>query len=262
MRKDNLSIQGSILTWLGISGGIITMFSNFQTLINLADWARVISTKWASFINCLWSHFFHFFKIEIHVTAQFQITMALAMVSMAIGAYLTNSVSSSVKEEWSLRASNVFRKNILLAVLLFCLAIFLGNNVISFVNWSEHPAIYFSIFVYVFYVVYGLSIFVGVSHWPLRAGITATFSAIFFSVVFQKAAETLPSFEKGHDLNSVLIGAGFSILAAILTLLIAPPIQFAKRLIFLLLGIFILLGMNELSKFEIDLTPNTNDVRS
>lgn len=260
MKKDGLAIHGSILTWLAITCGIITMFSNFQTIVNLADWARIITSNWGDFLNWGWSHVFQFFKIEIHVTAQFQITMAIVMISMAIGAFLTNSFDR--KEKWPIKISNVFRINILIAILLYCFATFLANNVVSYINWQEHTVHYYTLFLYSFYVVYGLSIFVGVCHWPMKAAITATFSAIFFSIVFQTAAESIPEFEKDFGSRSMFIGAGFSIIAAMLTLLIAPPMQFAKRLVFLLLGIFILLGLNEVSKLKIDLTPNIEKFRS
>ena len=130
MKKDGLAIQGSILTWLAITCGIITMFSNFQTIVNLADWARIITSNWGDFLNWGWSHVFQFFKIKIHVTAQFQITMAIVMISMAIGAYLTNSFDR--KEKWPIKISNVFRINILIAILLYCFATFLANNVVSY----------------------------------------------------------------------------------------------------------------------------------
>ena len=104
-----------------------------------------------------------------------------------------------------------------------------------------------------FYGVYAAAIFIGLCHWPLFAAITGTVGAVIFSEAFQSAAIAVHSSPRAHEMMSLVIGTEFTIFAGILVLCLAPPSKFAKRVWFLVIGLGILIGMNELSKLGIDI---------
>jgi TIR domain-containing protein len=60
------TIRLQSLTWAGIIGGSVTIFSNLRGFLNLADWARWIVTHWHEWTQALWTAAFSWIGIHIH----------------------------------------------------------------------------------------------------------------------------------------------------------------------------------------------------
>src|SRR5262249_15321894 len=43
-----------LLTWIGIVGGALTLFSNLSAVLKLADWARVLVQNWKEWTHAFW----------------------------------------------------------------------------------------------------------------------------------------------------------------------------------------------------------------
>src|SRR5262245_19976576 len=43
-----------LLTWLGIVGGALTLFTNLRSVLNLADWANVLVQHWREWTHAFW----------------------------------------------------------------------------------------------------------------------------------------------------------------------------------------------------------------
>ena len=60
------TIRLQLLTWAGIIGGSVTIFSNLRGFLNLADWARWIVTHWHESTQAFWTAAFSWIGIHIH----------------------------------------------------------------------------------------------------------------------------------------------------------------------------------------------------
>jgi hypothetical protein len=53
------------LTWIGMVGGTITLFTNIRGIFDLADWARWVVTHWHLWSHHVWSYLFGWLRISI-----------------------------------------------------------------------------------------------------------------------------------------------------------------------------------------------------
>lgn len=250
---SDLNIKGATYSSLGIFGGALTIFSNLETVLKFADWARRITSTWNSFLEFVWSHILTFINIKLHVSTQFQVSMAVSMILMALGAYFVEKNSQSNEKPWKIKIGNVLRWNVILAIFVYSLSIYLSSYFLSYFDIKIDTLNKYYLYLFIFYLCYAIAIFVGVSHWPVSAAIVTTLSAIIISHIFQSAAEKLSGSNLVVDDFSLIFGACFSIVAAIFTLLIAPPRLFSQRLVYLLIIIGFLVCLNQISIWEINL---------
>src|SRR5262245_15143065 len=59
------SARYTVITWFGIIGSTITIFSNLEGVLKLASWARWIATYWTIWITEFWSWPFRWLGITI-----------------------------------------------------------------------------------------------------------------------------------------------------------------------------------------------------
>jgi hypothetical protein len=240
------------LSWLGVLGGTLSAFSNLETLLKLADWARWLVSTWNQWVNRAWDIVLAVFHFDILPHARFQITMALMIIFMAIGTRLSTDLAD---REWSPGIGNLIRLNVVVAVGLYIFhswffsAFFTIERLKSSSRWVyDHQD-------WLHYGVYAAAIFVGVAHWPLFAAVTATIAAVAFSEGFQRAANSLPNTSAANEQLSSLLGGGISIFAGLLVLYLAPPKEFSYRIWQLVIGLALLFALNELSKSALDIAP-------
>src|SRR5262245_58523752 len=54
-----------VLTWVGIVGGALTLFGNFDAVLKLADWARVLVQHWKEWSHAFWVWAFGWLGIHV-----------------------------------------------------------------------------------------------------------------------------------------------------------------------------------------------------
>jgi len=60
------AVRLQFLTWAGIVGGAITIFSSLRGLINLSDWARWIVTHWHEWTQAFWATALSWIGVHVH----------------------------------------------------------------------------------------------------------------------------------------------------------------------------------------------------
>jgi hypothetical protein len=58
------TLRYQVLTWVGIVGGGITLFTNLQGVLNLADWARWLAIAWHNWTEAFWQTAFGWLGIS------------------------------------------------------------------------------------------------------------------------------------------------------------------------------------------------------
>ena len=245
------AILSPILSWGGIVGGAITVFSNLQTLLDLAGWARLLVANWSAWLNVGWSFLFARFNLHLVPSVRSQLTMCAAIIMMAIGSFLSNRNRSN----WSPGIHNIIRPNVGIAVAIFVTHAWFFSYYIAQVDAQTLPAWFWRYHSLALYGIYAIALLVGLLHWPMLPAIIATAGGLLFSEAFQSAAGALQPDPQAEESVSVAIGTACSVIAGLIVLGLAPPIAFAKRVIFLLAGLIVLIGLNELSKLGLTVSP-------
>jgi hypothetical protein len=58
-------LQFQALTWIGIVGSAITVFGGVSTMLDLADWARVLVQNWDEWNQMVWAWIFSLIKVKV-----------------------------------------------------------------------------------------------------------------------------------------------------------------------------------------------------
>jgi hypothetical protein len=95
-------VRGSVISWLGIVGGAITLFGNLQAVVDLADWARWIVLHYRLWIFVFWDWIFYYLQININRELIPYLTLAVSQILISIGAKLGSRENS--KEDFSASA--------------------------------------------------------------------------------------------------------------------------------------------------------------
>jgi hypothetical protein len=95
------SLRGPILSWLGIVGGAITIFGNLEALVDMAEWARWIVSRWHDLISKFWLGLFLRLHWRLNPALVPYFTLGAALILIAIGARLTTSAERRNKHDWS-----------------------------------------------------------------------------------------------------------------------------------------------------------------
>jgi len=87
------AVRYEFLTWLGIVGGAVTLFSHLKGVIQLADWANVIVKRWSEWTHAAWVWLFSWIKLEISPELAQFLTFFLFAFSTIAGARIASMLS-------------------------------------------------------------------------------------------------------------------------------------------------------------------------
>ncbi len=87
-------LRYAALTWFGIIGGAITLFTSLKGLVTLADWARLLVEHWTEWTHAIWSWVASFLKIELPAEWSPVLTFLLFVTSTIFGTSLASKQSS------------------------------------------------------------------------------------------------------------------------------------------------------------------------
>tara|TARA_E500000318_G_scaffold72204_1_gene66847 strand:+ start:326 stop:1084 length:759 start_codon:yes stop_codon:yes gene_type:complete len=244
------SIKHSAFTWIGILGGVLTLLSNIQGILDLAKWADWVIVLWRDLLTVTISNLIHLFGIQIFPTATSMIAMALFVSFIGAGARIENKLKLKTKENWPILWENIFNKRMLLAISLYSLHIILATlslhvqNIVTF--YLAHP---YTLTV-VFHFLYVASIVIGLRGWPLWSSLTVALSMILFSFIFRYSTYTTADPNISETASTIIAGT-FAVFCGLIVVGIAPPIAFTKRIIFMVIGVFILTILSQINKLNI-----------
>src|SRR5262245_58309478 len=109
-------LRFQVLTWAGILGGSLTLFSNFRSLISLADWARWVVVHWQEWTHYLWNIAFGWLGIHVPPSITPILSLTLFIALLLIGTNLRTSHRVGVKDVgYFLTLSGVYIASILAA---------------------------------------------------------------------------------------------------------------------------------------------------
>ena len=82
------SLRYQVLTWVGVVGGAITLFTNLDSVLRMADWARWLVTHWHDWMHASWEWVFAWIGIRIDPEISLLLSFLAFMLSLSIGIWL------------------------------------------------------------------------------------------------------------------------------------------------------------------------------
>lgn len=246
------AVRQSMVSWLGIFGGAMTLLSNLQGILDLAKWANWIASSWSQLVEPIVLGAIALLGVRVASDAGMLIAMAVFVAAVAVGARLENSVRMSDAEVWPVSWHNVFNLRVLTALCLYGSQVALVSVALSVPSIYQIYATYPTLYTMFFTGLYVLAIIVGLRGWPISHSVTVAFCLLLFSNVFAYSSTSQgddPSISYGL---STAIAAGFAVGCGLTIVAVAPPRTFTRRLLFMTIGTAIIVLLSELSKLGIE----------
>ena len=255
-----------LLTWVGIVGGAVSLFTNLGAVLKLADWARVLVEHWKEWTHAFWMWVFGWMGINLpqfwSAVLSFMVFWSFLTIGQAIRFGLiihnpqTNYQERSFPPDDSWRIALCFA--LLITVPLFAMGFVnpLLTGLPTYIIWKG----------VIFRDLRGTAL-------DLVAMIAAQIVMVLcarhrlyavFSVLLISTFYLIITFSQITGLTMPISGFPYSgrlfffmempVILAVILLLTAPAKAVTRRLIFLALGLLLLIALNELSKLGLDLT--------
>jgi hypothetical protein len=243
------TLRLQVLTWVGIIGGSLTLFSNFRNLIGLADWARWIIVHWQAWTHQFWSLVFKWFHVTVSIAAAHSLSFIVFLVLLFTGVALRGERVASWRKA-TLRFAMYLAVNFVAFVALAIIELVYGDGLLG--SWlpmlskAEKDNILVVTAVIVPAIV--TSLFGGPSG-RLQRAMMASMLSIFALIILLLPAVN-DSVDHGSALGMALVATAilFSYPVAVAAFMSFGPVQaLNRRLMFLTLGTISLIVLNQLS---------------
>ncbi len=86
------SVRLQFLTWTGIIGGAVTIFSSLRGLVNLADWARWIVSHWHEWTQGFWTAALSWIGWHVHPAFAPSLSFTVFLVMVVVGTVLRSKM--------------------------------------------------------------------------------------------------------------------------------------------------------------------------
>jgi TIR domain len=243
-----------VLTWVGIVGGALTLFTNLGSVLKLADWARVLVEHWREWTHEFWLWAFGW--LGIHVPLQWTPVLSLLL----FGSLLTIGQAFQFKRYAKAKPSidnyheqRCFQLNFRRLCIYFLVGlpaglILTGVVGITLIYPSGLPKEVAHSMMFLPPLVLILLWSRASLHAALSAGLVFMFFMIIAMVQFNRIDFTY------IDITPIFVAVVLVWALPLILLSVAPAKAISRRLIFLALGLLLLIALNELSKLGVDLT--------
>ncbi len=231
------SIVATVVSWLGILGGVLTVFGHLQGVFGLSEWGRWIASHWQSWMMAFWGDFLGMSHAAWADTGTILVDMpfVVCLSLIAIASRFTQSSDAEVSVRRKLYS-------------LIAGATLLASWYVAVIYLSQRGV---EIGVPAFFIVDWFVAFLMVSHWPYRQAVLSASAVTILLVLLLVASNGLV---EATNLQMAAEVALMSALGAIV-IFVARPSVFTRQICFLLFLVAVLVVASELSKFGVSLEP-------
>jgi hypothetical protein len=256
------------LQWFGIGGAALTLFTGLRSLVTMAAWANWFTTHWQQWNAAFWRYVLSFFHLGIGHDAASILTFYVFVAAIAVSARRESVEAAARGEETSgLWRSGLRSKigavalNIALVFGIYMVVLLLSGGAYfretvarAVAAFNSDKGTIESLVVFAIIIVATVVLFI--LHPRLRKnGIVANgiylicFSAILIIKVAVPLARPETDIENGVVAGLLVLLVGVMPVAL---LMMAHIRAVNRRLVFLLIGLAVLIGLNEASRLSLD----------
>jgi hypothetical protein len=232
------------LSWWGIIGGALTLFTALKTTIGLADWARWLVEHWHELTHAFWIWAFGW--LGIHLPPEWTPVLSfLLFASLLTVGQAVKFNNQPIADKYRGRSFRLMSWRTLFYIILSPVVFaVMGEVVLRSYDWLILVP-FVGITIPLFIVFSLLSVLVLLARDRLNTAITIFIMPVFWKVIV---------FGNSVDNDEVVwVELGMIFLFPLILLSVAPAKAVSHRLIFLALGLLLLIALNELSKLGLDL---------
>jgi hypothetical protein len=245
-------LKWELLTWWGIIGGAVTLFSVYSAARTLAPWARMLVEHWKGWTHTLWVWAFGWMGIRLPPewtpVLSFLLFCSLLTVGQAVQFHRT--ITNQSPYMYDGKAFELFSWRTLLCFILLSAAYLWPTYILTSIPKNQ-LSLSVALMVITWIIAPQIILVLFARH-RLHSAVSILLMFIFYLII---ALDQLSELSGKMDVGTVIAG---SILLAsfspLILLSVAPAKAISRRLIFLALGLLLLIALNELSKLALDLT--------
>jgi competence protein ComGC len=246
-----------VLTWVGIVGGALTLFTNLGAVLKLADWARLLVQHWKEWTHAFWLWTFGW--LGIHLAPEWTPPLSFLLFALLLAVGQAVKFKSTTKGKTTVAQGKSFQ---LISwrtgfCLVSILAIFLLVYIVSIIDspnfFADETTLNTTQKVAACLLLCPQVMVVLFSRHRLHASLSVLLLFVFFWIIIVTPYQSM-----GASATHTTLAGVSTILSTwfipLIILSVAPAKAISRRLIFLGLGLLLLIALNELSKLGLDAT--------
>src|SRR5215472_14953545 len=239
-----------VLTWVGIVGGALTLFTNLGAVLKLADWAGILVQHWKEWTHAFWVWAFGW--LGIHVPPEW--TPVLSFFSFGLLLTIGQAVkfNSTLKNQPDVDKYSEKSFQLISHTTLLCFVSILAIVISSLAIFTFGSSLTDVIIAYIGVLIAPGVIIVLFAKDKVHAALSVLLITIFCWII---AISPILTWMELLDYDASAPGSTAVPMQWALPLIllsVAPAKAISRRLIFLALGLLLLIALNELSKFGLD----------
>jgi hypothetical protein len=257
-----------LLTWVGIVGGALTLFTNLDAVLKLAGWAHVLVENWKEWTHASWVWAFGW--LGIHLPPEWTPVLSFLLFGSLLTIGQAVKFNRTIKKEPLVDKYDSRSFQLKSRRTLFCLGLIIVSLIPALVLFVDYTLLNYTLIsmimhlsgktqniivvgIFIVSVITPPIIIVLFARHRLRAALSVFLIIIFCGIVVIRPLISL-DVTYARFPTAVLTAAVITLVLPIILLSIAPAKAISRRLIFLALGLLLLIALNELSKLGLDLT--------
>jgi hypothetical protein len=257
-----------LLTWLGIIGGVLTLFTNISATLKLADWARLLVDNWKQWTHAFWLWVFGWLGIHLPPAWTPLLSFLVFGTFLAMGQalkfrktinqptlynYDDKSFRLLSRRTWFCLVSIVISLTPMIAYALTFA--FLPEKVIS----PEAGWLPPNLDLVLYSLRFGppvITVLYSKQKWYATG--TVSLVTIFFNII---AANPLSAINANFISSPIPVCTAFAVASVLplILLIVAPALAVTRRLMFLAICLVLLIALNELSNLRDVLAPKLHE---
>jgi hypothetical protein len=247
------------LSWFGIFGTAITLFTGLKGVIELADWARWLIDHWVNFAHMVWKYVFGFLGITIPRIQAVTLSFLFFCTAMVVGSRVRPVAGNTP----NVSAPKPTIRQILLVIACAPLAFVIVGLIEltvegQLVKWAGSAIVTLPVSILQYAIAQGAMFETIRRLLKIPAidafGMCGLFMAIFFLLFVLPMRDARPSSADSYQflfmLEMLLL---IPIVPPIVMLLVGRPRPLLIRLSLAVVGLVVLLALNKLSTLGLDL---------
>jgi hypothetical protein len=246
------TIRLQVLTWTGIIGGAVTIFSSLRGLFNLADWAHWIVSHWHEWTQAFWASALSWIGLHVHPAFAPPLSFTVFLVMVVVGTVLrTETPAYSDGRSRVTRSKAQLLKSIAarVGIYLICCVVFFAIAAAATFN---HVDSNYMVALLATFAVAPLAPIIWASQERLQCLALAVLLTLFWITL--AVVPLVPIAAKISDADHLALGAS-GIFSAMLVPVgviaiesLAPVKSINQRLLFLATGALLLVALNAMSR--------------
>jgi TIR domain len=240
-----------LLTWVGIVGGALTLFGNLDAVLKLADWARVLVDHWKEWTHAFWLWAFSWLGIHLPPgwTPLLSFLLFGSLLTIGQAVQFQRTKNQSIVDKYRSKSFQLISWRMLLCILVISVGFFgWGAVLVEFFSIRYEEQLLGVIF---FVPPLAIPVIMFARH-KLYAAVTVSLMGVFWGIITFNQLLTVRS--EQEVVYATWVTYVSVMVIPLILLSVAPAKAITRRLIFLAIALLLLIALNELSKFGLDVT--------